>query len=279
MLRIRTLIENSPGLDGTAVEHGLSFLVERDGRAVLFDTGKSGAFVDNAKVLNVDLGSIQALAISHGHYDHAGGVRSFLERTRFHGPVWTGAGFFDKKWSIDPEGPRYAGTDFSQEYLASCGCSWNSVSALPGRTVTCEIVPGIFAVNGFPRVRLIEEPNSRFMVDRGGARLNDGFSDEICLAASVDGGIAVVLGCAHPGIMNMLDAVQSVFGEPIVAVFGGSHLVEAAPERISETIDYLTKTGCVLAALGHCTGERGIAALSSDLPAYRPLSVGTEFII
>jgi 7,8-dihydropterin-6-yl-methyl-4-(beta-D-ribofuranosyl)aminobenzene 5'-phosphate synthase len=270
-------MENSDGVPGTVAEHGLSFLVERDGRAVLFDTGKTGVFVDNARALGVDLSAAEALAVSHGHYDHGGGVRALLERTGFRGPVWTGSGFFDKKWSIDPEGPRYTGVDFDPDFLAAHGCIWNPVSASPDKTVRREILPGLHVVNGFPRLRPIEARNPRFVVDRGGARVNDDFSDEVCLAAEVGGGVAVILGCAHPGLMNMLEAVSTVFGKPIAAVFGGSHLVEADAERIQSTIAFLSGTGCSPAALGHCTGERGSAALAAALPAFRPLSVGAAF--
>jgi len=280
MLRILALMENSDGAPGTVAEHGLSFLVERDGRAVLFDTGKTGAFVDNARALGADLSAAEALVVSHGHYDHAGGVRAFLERTDgqgFRGPVWTGAGFFDKKWSLDPEGPRFTGVDFDPDYLAARGCAWNAVSAAPGRTARREILPGLHVVNGFPRLRPMEARNPRFVVDRGGARVNDDFSDEVCLAAEVGSGVAVVLGCAHPGLMSMLDAVSAVFGKPIAAVFGGSHLVDAGAERIQSTIDFLSGSGCSLAALGHCTGDRGTAELAAALPAFRPLSVGAAF--
>ena len=282
MLRVLALMENSDGAPGTVAEHGLSFLVERDGRAVLFDSGKTGAFVDNARVLGLDLSATEALVVSHGHYDHAGGVRAFLERADgqgFRGPVWTGAGFFDKKWSLDPEGPRFTGVDFDPDYLAARGCAWNAVSAAPGRTARREILPGLHVVNGFPRLRPIEAGNPRFVVDRGGARVSDDFSDEVCLAAEVGSGVAVILGCAHPGLMNMLDAVSAVFGKPIAAVFGGSHLVDADAERIRSTIAFLAGSGCSPAALGHCTGERGAAALAAALPAFRPLSVGAVFVL
>jgi 7,8-dihydropterin-6-yl-methyl-4-(beta-D-ribofuranosyl)aminobenzene 5'-phosphate synthase len=81
-LKITTLIENTPGENkALASEHGLSFFIEKDGFRVLFDTGQSGAFLENARHLDIDLGRLDAVAISHGHYDHSGGFRSLTNIT------------------------------------------------------------------------------------------------------------------------------------------------------------------------------------------------------
>lgn len=279
MIRIRTLIENSNGPDGTAAEHGLSFFIERDGTPLLFDTGESGAFMDNARVLGVDLLKASSLVVSHGHYDHGGGVRPLYEQGGFRGPFWTGPGFFDKKWSLDPEGPRYTGVDYDEPFFDSLAAAHETVGAAAGGTAVREVIPGVFAVNGFPRIHSVETPISRFVVDRGGRRVEDDFSDEVCLALPTAEGLVVVLGCAHPGLMNMVDAILAVFGKPLRAVLGGSHLVSADEGRIGATLEFLKESGCALAALGHCTGEAGIGSLAARLPAYRPLSVGAEFIM
>jgi 7,8-dihydropterin-6-yl-methyl-4-(beta-D-ribofuranosyl)aminobenzene 5'-phosphate synthase len=226
----------------------------------------------------VDLNGLDALVLSHGHHDHGNGVRRFLGAVPFTGPLWTGPGFFDRKWSLDADGPRYAGVDFGPDHLASLGVEWVELSGRPGETAVREVVPGIFAVNGFPRRRAAEPTNPRFAVDRGGSRQIDDFREETCLAVAVAGGLAVVLGCSHPGIMNMLEAVRAALGLPVRAVLGGSHLVEAGLERAETVADYLGAAGCSLAALGHCTGDAASAVLASRLPAYRPLSVGAEFL-
>ena len=277
MIRIITLMDNSPGRAGTTAEHGLCFLVERDGRSLLFDTGGSGAFLDNARGLGAEPGAAEALVVSHGHYDHGGGVRALLDRTAFRGPLYTGGGFFDKKWADEEPAPRYLGVDFDGDFLLSRRIEHRTVTASGGDTAFMEALPGVFVVNGFPRLHTRERPNPRFVVDRDGRRTMDDFRDEVCLAIEVPGGIAAVLGCAHPGIMNMLDAVRKAFGKTVVAVFGGSHLVDADAERISSTVDYLGATSCSLAALGHCTGDAGKASLAARLPAYRPLAVGAEY--
>ncbi len=277
MVSIRTLMDNTAGSTGTVAEHGLSFWIEREGHAVLFDTGKTGAFLDNARILGIDPGRAAALVLSHGHYDHGGGVRALYERTAFRGAFWSGGGVFDWKWALDAAGPRCTGLDFDAAYLDGLGIEWRTVAAPDGKTIGVQVVPGIYVVNGFPRVHSCEAANPRFAVDRGGSRILDDFADEVCLAIRLDDGIALVSGCAHPGLLNMIDAVSACFDLPVRAVFGGSHLVEADGARIDETIACLSARTVSLCALGHCTGDAGTTALLARLPAYRPLSTGAAF--
>lgn len=279
MIHITTLMDNTNGQLDTVCEHGLSFLVERQGRAILFDTGKTGLFLKNASVSGLDIHKAEALVVSHGHYDHAGGVRSLYEKAGFTGDLWIGSGFFDKKWSMDPAGPRYTGLDFDESFLSEKNVITHTLSAGQNKTVAREISPGIFAVNGFSALNAYEKQNTRFVVDRDGQRILDDFRDEVCIALPLDQGVAVLLGCAHPGMMNMLEAVKTFFKKPVQAVFGGSHLVEADQSRLDASIQYLRDSGCSLTALGHCTGPKAIEKLSKELSSYQALYVGSTYSI
>ena len=217
MTEITVLMDNSPGMSGTEAEHGLSLFIESSGGSLIFDTGKTGAFLRNALVLGADLKKAGSAVISHGHYDHAGGVKTLIESGGFTGSLWTGPGFFRKKWKDDRKPARYLGIDFDGDYLQSRGVHHRTAGTADGSTEKFEIVPGIFAINGFPRIHPGEVPDPLFTVDREDGRVSDDFGDEICLVIEQTEGIAVVLGCAHPGIMNMLDSCRAVFGKPLKA--------------------------------------------------------------
>jgi len=251
--RISTLVENSPGEHRSLrSEHGISFLVERDGAKALFDLGQSDAFAYNARKLGADLSDIGLVALSHGHYDHSGGFRALAEIAK--GAVLaTGKGFFDGKYATDGVSYAYLGSDFNERFLAERGMRHEVVE----REIV-EILPGIFLLTRFPRVHPDETINPRFVVRRGGGMVPDDFSDEICMAVKIDKGFAILLGCSHPGMKNMLDAARERLPGPIVAVLGGTHLVEASPASLEASFAYLEKSGIAVIGVSHCTGSAAV---------------------
>ena len=114
MLRITTLIENSAG-EHLALrhEHGLSFFVEKDGRAIVFDTGQSGAFIGNAARLKIDLSAPDYVVLSHGHYDHSGGLKSLAGVSGTFGLI-VGQGFFREKYGFRNGAQQFLGNDFDE---------------------------------------------------------------------------------------------------------------------------------------------------------------------
>ncbi|HOV63664.1 MAG TPA: MBL fold metallo-hydrolase, partial [Spirochaetia bacterium] len=200
------------------------------------------------------------------------------------GELWTGPSFFDRKWADEDPTPRFNGVDFDPAYLCEHGVENRVVAGKPGEPAMEEVLPGLFVLNGFARVHPSERPNPRFLVDRPASREEDDFRDEVCLVAETARGLVVVLGCAHPGIMNMLETVASVFGKAPYAVFGGSHLLEADEERLELTTRFLEKLdaasgGAFIAGLGHCTGKRAGAYLSERVRGYVPLQTGAHFTL
>ncbi len=127
-LKITTLIENSPGEHKALVsEHGLSFFVESKGFCMVFDTGQSGRFMDNADRLNIDLGKLDVVALSHGHYDHSGGYRALVEKSP-HSILYTGKGFFNKKYGVNGPVCEFLGNDFDAAFLAEKGIQHKEIS-------------------------------------------------------------------------------------------------------------------------------------------------------
>ncbi len=274
MIRITTLIENSSGEHlGLKHEHGLSFCVEANGRKVLFDTGQSGAFIDNAAQLRIDLSDLDSVVLSHGHYDHSGGLRS-LRAVSGRFELIVGKGFFADKYAEKNGGFEFLGNNFAEKYLIQEKIVYSQLSA-PIR----EIVPGVFAVGDFPRTNADETINPRFKILTEKGFVPDTFADEIMLIVDTPKGLAALLGCSHPGMRNMLEAVKTRFGKPLYAVLGGTHLVEAADGGLKASIDYLAGGSIPVVGVSHCTGQGAMANLKDTASGYFHNRTGSALII
>lgn len=261
MVKIVTLIENGEGEHhALKAEHGISFHIEKDGHRLLFDTGQSGAFIANAKKLNIDLTGTEYVVLSHGHYDHSGGVRPLAGLTCGFQLV-LGKGFFAGKYATDGHAYEYLGNDFDEEFLKRRGIPFRFVERQKE-----EILPGVFAVTGFRRSHADEVINPRFQILRDGKFEPDSFTDEILLVVESEKGLVVLLGCSHPGIKNMLDTVKGLFSEPLYALLGGTHLVEASDASIEQTMSYLSKGIVEVIGVSHCTGRTATDKIAASIP-------------
>jgi 7,8-dihydropterin-6-yl-methyl-4-(beta-D-ribofuranosyl)aminobenzene 5'-phosphate synthase len=269
MLRIVTLIENQAGERKDLIhEHGLSFFVERDGQAVMFDTGAGAGFLHNAEKLRVDIKSVRALLVSHAHYDHAGGVRSFYEKTDFRIPVITGGNFFDPKYKTHTWGRNYIGIDFVPRWIQEKSIEYRSLAAENFSPVMREVIPGVWAVNGFPRIFPEEKIDPVFVVEREGKIELDDFRDEICLVAESGDSLTIIVGCGHPGIMNMLETIKNIFQKRIGALIGGIHLMDAEPPRIKRFLEYAACLQCDCFGIAHCSGKDVKAQMEKDVKRF-----------
>lgn len=251
-LSVTILMENGPGRDpGLRCEHGLSLHLAYGGRTLLFDTGPGDGFLGNAERLGIDLSGVEALVLSHGHYDHTGGVLPFLDR--FGGrPVWCGEGFFEPKYGKKGDPPSYdvLGNGFSRNDLESRGAEIREV-----RGQGAEICPGVHAVRGFDRSFEGDVVSPRYVLRSGGSYLQDRFEDETALVFETGGGLVMIVGCSHPGIGNMVSTVRERFGEAPAALIGGTHLLHADEARLKRIAGLFGELGIGFLGLNHCTGK------------------------
>jgi len=255
-LTVTTLIENSPGEHkGLATEHGLSFHVAAGDTRLLFDTGQSGAILDNAAKLGIDLSNLDHVVLSHGHYDHSGGLRR-LARERPGFRLTVGRGFFDAKYGDRGNAREFLGNDFDPAFLEAERVPWSPLDE-PVR----ELAPGVRVLTGFDRVHPEETVHPRFTVRRDGRMQHDDFSDEVLVALDSPKGLVVLLGCSHPGVRNMLDAVTERLGGPIYAVLGGTHLVEASRTGLDAALGYFRQSNIAAIGVSHCTGDTAMGEL------------------
>ena len=249
MLQITALMDNKlTGRKDLLCEHGLSLLVSLDGKRILFDCGSSEKMLYNAKKLGVDLRKLDAVVLSHSHYDHAGGFRYLAEQCPVR-RLYTGPGFFEPKYAQSENCYKNLSAGFDGSFLKEQGIGHRVVEGLEA------ILPGIYAISGFPRREPMETIPKRFLRLTEGGLVPDDFRDELCLALETGRGIVLLVGCAHPGIVNMVRYVRTVLGKPVRAVLGGTHLSEAEPTRIQYTVDALVEFGVTLLGLSHCSGD------------------------
>ena len=258
MLRIITLMENEKANHGSLInEHGLSFYIEYNGKRFLFDTGATGDFLKNADALGVNLDQLDGLIISHNHFDHGGGFLDFAKRKYKMPVLYTGKDFFDYKYKTG-EGNKMT--------LISSGITEKVLSQYNVKHVVCsnvfKLTEGAYVISGFESLNDFEKPTMNFLRETSDCKgiedfKVDDFREEASLVFETDKGLVFLVGCSHPGIVNMIMKVQKVFDKPIYAVYGGTHLVAADDERIEKTLDFCAKSGIKVLGMCHCTGAHG----------------------
>ena len=223
-MKITTLIENTASTTDPDLvsEWGLSLHIALNDHTILFDTGTSGSFADNAKRLSVNLDSVDATVLSHHHFDHGGGLRRFLELNSkakvYMGEVPDGECYIRILRLLK----KYIGLDKAilKEYP-------DRIEAISKST---EILPDVFV---FPHI-LSSHPkpvgNKQLYLRKDGKLVPDDFTHEILMVIRENGKLVIFTGCSHNGILNMVDTVVKEFGGvPIKAVIGGFHLVTSPP--------------------------------------------------
>jgi 7,8-dihydropterin-6-yl-methyl-4-(beta-D-ribofuranosyl)aminobenzene 5'-phosphate synthase len=249
LLRVRIIAENRAEKRGLLAEHGLSMLVEFDEFCFLFDTGQSNILSINAKKLGVDLADVDAVVLSHGHYDHTGGVPEFC-RLNKQVPVYIHPEAFHERYNALNGAP--AGVNI--------GIQWKHEELLQGRLVTVKkplLIHNNIALSGeIQRSISFEEQSHDFLIrNNEGYFVEDRVIDEQFVVVKALKGLYLFVGCSHPGIINCIKQAANLFpGERLVAVIGGMHLQKAAMSRVKATIQHLLELGVETVIPLHCTG-------------------------
>jgi 7,8-dihydropterin-6-yl-methyl-4-(beta-D-ribofuranosyl)aminobenzene 5'-phosphate synthase len=270
-VRVTLLVDNERGAAGLQSQWGFSAWIETPRARVLLDSGCNDAFWRNAGRLKVPLETADAFVLSHGHFDHGGGIARVIEAAPGARLVLHPAGLAPHYWlaktgKVDP-----------------IGLPERSLTALRGadKRVTwalgpLEVAPGVWTSGPIPRRHPLEEAERNFFLDRA-CTVRDHVVDDQALWVETPSGLVVLTGCAHAGIINTLDYVRHLVtgrgalphaadGLPRVrAVIGGLHLLHASPARLRATGEALEAAGVELVAPVHCTGKRGKRHLRDHL--------------
>lgn len=262
-MNIQILIENTA--EGSlACEHGLSIYIETETKRFLMDTGKSGQFAENADRLGVDLERVDAVILSHGHYDHGGGLPTFLKRNG-NAPVYAHRSAFGAYYSDHGDSMDYIGLD--QGLLNS-----PQLRLLDGDMGICEEA---YIFSGVPHDILWLRSNCTLYEKSGKEYHLDEFCHEQNLLITEGKRQVLICGCAHNGIVNILKKSRSITGRWPDAVIGGFHLMnpsrkeEADRELVEGTAKFLeglrAPGGDTRYYTGHCTGDAAYGILRERL--------------
>ncbi|MGF3499564.1 MAG: MBL fold metallo-hydrolase [Candidatus Methanosuratincola sp.] len=275
-LEITILCDNtvSPAARGMLGEHGFSALIRHGVEAVLFDTGQTGVpLVNNMKALK--LGRVEDVVLSHGHYDHSGGLPSLIGSGCAPSRVFTHCDAFLPRFKKVRGNLVRIGMPFDQGILEAAGVSVVS-SGSPQQVKEWLITTGEVRRGSF------ERPETEFFIARGSGIEKDEFRDDMGVVAAIEGkGLVVVTGCAHSGVINTVSHARETTGvEEVFAVIGGFHLNDAGEEKLERTAAALMEMGVKRVVPCHCTGFEAACHMHKKLgDAVKPGCTGMRIVL
>jgi 7,8-dihydropterin-6-yl-methyl-4-(beta-D-ribofuranosyl)aminobenzene 5'-phosphate synthase len=243
-------------------EWGFSAFVEIDGLTILLDAGLSTTAAHNAGILGIDLKKVDRIILSHGHYDHTGGLQNVLRLMRkkieviAHPDVWA------EKYSRQQDASyRYVGIPFPRPVLESLGASF-TLTREPVR-----ITDNVLTTGEIPEITEYEhiEPD-RFWIKDDGEMKPDPLADDLALIINTPPGLVVLCGCGHRGLVNTLRRAQQLTRkQEIRMVIGGIHLINTSEERVRLTLAALDELGVQKIGVSHCTGLPAAVIMAREL--------------
>jgi len=273
-LKITVVVDNTASRTCLA-EHGLSYYVEIDGKRLFFDSGQGKIIRNNCDKLGIDPLRANALVLSHGHYDHTGGIKYLAEHFSDNVRVYIHPGVLEKKYAKDNDKFRYNGTTKkNKDWLKSIG------KRLVFTEKPTKIFKDVWVTGEVPRIHRIEKIEKICFL-RKDTNNPDNLIDDQSMFFYTTKGIVVLLGCCHSGIGNTLDYISKLTGrKEIYAVIGGMHLKDVSQKRLDFSAKILKKYKLKLFAPCHCTGQKSAAYLYAKNPdIFHECYAGKTFVI
>ncbi|HSL40521.1 MAG TPA: MBL fold metallo-hydrolase [Desulforhopalus sp.] len=255
-LTLRIVVDNqtAPGL---LAEHGFSLMLTADDHTLLLDTGQDKALRHNAAALGISLAAVNSLVLSHGHYDHSGGICDLLQASRRLQVYYHPAAFL----------PRYSVREDQARSIRITLPNRIALNALPEERLhpvhhPVLLTERIGITGEIPRRNPLETTGGPFFLDEAGVR-PDPIEDDMAVWVKTSLGLVVAVGCCHAGIINTLTWIKELTGEEkIHTVIGGLHLLNADEERLTWTVNELEKLAITNLIPCHCAGDTAMRRLA-----------------
>lgn len=255
-----TILVDNHARAGLTAEHGLAMWINVGGRKLLFDTGAGGALPVNARQLGIHLNKTDMVVLSHGHFDHTGGLPWVL-RQAHRANVYCHPGIVL---------PRFGMTTGKARSIAIPSAAVRSINRIPAGRLhwvrePLQLTPDVGLTGPPQRSTTYEDTGGPFFLDSTGTR-PDPVDDDLALTIKMEGGVVVCVGCCHSGLVNTLNHVRHLTNNaPVQAVIGGFHLVTADSRRLEATAEALDSLGVPTIVACHCTGTAAVAYLQKRL--------------
>lgn len=257
-VKITIIADNSVCSNKLIAEHGFSAFIEIDNRKILFDTAQK-SILNNSKVLDIDLSQIDTLILSHGHYDHTGGI-SLLASNNDHFFVYAHKHVLKRRYTRKngeikdisiPEKDKSIIANFDQEKVHLFEAS-------------CEIINNMYLLSNIPFLNG-RDTGGEFFEDSQ-ASIIDNIEDEISICFKTAKGLVILTGCCHRGFINTCEYAKKISGiNNIFSVIGGLHLNAASDEKIGEICKYIQSENISKVNTFHCTGDAATDKLNQYL--------------
>ncbi len=241
-MKITVLIDNYVNLSGLKAEHGLSFLIEKDGKRILFDCGQSAQLIENSKKLGLDLEGLDFIVLSHGHYDHCGALLQIIKKNQGI-PVYGHPDIFDKKYKNN----RYIGIGDRKIYK-------DAGARLLLSSKPIRIMQGVYTTGEVPRTSP-EDNEEGFFKQVGSGYIKDEILDDISLILEEEEGNILLMGCAHSGILNILcKASELSEKDRFLLVSGGMHYFKRNGDYVQKMLKKIKNYNIDNIMPLHCSG-------------------------
>jgi 7,8-dihydropterin-6-yl-methyl-4-(beta-D-ribofuranosyl)aminobenzene 5'-phosphate synthase len=254
-------------------EHGLSFLIERGERRILFDTGMSGTvLLHNLEVLGIDPASFDGLVLSHAHNDHGGGLEKLIEVTRSGIPLYAHTDIFRERFTRKD-------TEVKNITFVTTRQAIEAKFTLRLHEDPVEVIPGVWTTGGIKERPEPKGTSPGHLMREGDVIVPDTYQDDMAMVLEIGESLMVLCGCCHAGLLNTLAHVERNFRKPISVIAGGLHLTSNTPEQLSHVSEILSSNSVLRRVYpNHCTGETAFVTLTNTLGSHlvRPCPAGTE---